>query len=58
MSLQVERNFEPSITYALVFFANRIEQVFKVFLAYVTFEIIAGCQFTMSMSRNAVCRRF
>ena len=62
MSQQGERDFEPTTTYAIVFFANRIEQVFNVFLAYVTFEIIAGCQFTMIecriICRNVVCCRF
>ena len=41
------KTFEPTITYAIVFFANRIEQVFNVFLAYVTFAgfvlaVVAG----------------
>lgn len=60
--LQQGETFEPTITYALVFFANRIEQVVNVFPPYHRLLIIAGCQFTiiefLILCRNDVCCRF
>ena len=59
---QQGKTFEPTITYAIVFFANRVEQGVNVFPPYHRLLIIAGCQFTMIecriICRNVVCFRF